>query len=238
MGRVGVEEIGTVTLRCERSEPRRATATGRLLPTCSAWSGRFRPRRNWLAVYPSRATSWPPQDDGIFSRNRQLRLAFGHLHVEHREQGCGSGVVAHQQDELDQLGRREKFFDPCESFRGDLVVTEGLAAEFDDRGVGFVEALRTLAVFDDVDDVLRHTFLQRFGLMGGPFELAVHLAGDRKDGDLAGFRIEHFEAQIIAELGAGTDGLWAVKRNAARSAQTDDRLSRRRGAVEGSLAGF
>jgi fluoroacetyl-CoA thioesterase len=45
----------SVTLRCERSEPRRVTARGR--STAGAWTERD-------ARHPSRAASRPPQDDG------------------------------------------------------------------------------------------------------------------------------------------------------------------------------
>jgi hypothetical protein len=40
-------------------------------------------------------------------------------------------------------------------------------------------------VFDDIDDGLRNTLLQSFGLVGDPFELAVHLACRCQDRDFA-----------------------------------------------------
>ena len=71
------------------------------------------------------------------------------------------------------------------------MIAENLPAEFDDGGVSFVEPLRALAVFDDVDDLARNAFLQGFRLVRGPFELAVHLARDGEDGDLAVFASKH-----------------------------------------------
>src|SRR5580693_9851079 len=88
------------------------------------------------------------------SGNQQQRLlALGQLHVEGRKQRRGRRVVAHQHDQLDQLGRREQLLHPRKAFRRDFVVAKGLPAELDDRRVSLVQALRALAMLDDVDDV-------------------------------------------------------------------------------------
>ena len=155
------------------------------------------------------------------------------------QQHRGAGVIAHQQDQIDQLVRLEQRFDPREGSRRDLVVAEDLPAEFDDRRVGLAQALRALAVLDDVDDVARHADLQGFGLVRGPFEPAVHFARDGENGDLARFRIEAgLMAQIVIDRVMRLDRLGAVKVDAGRPAQADDGLARRAGAVVGALAGI
>ena len=74
------------------------------------------------------------------------------------------------------------------------MIAKGLPAEFDDGGVGFIEALGAAAIFDDVDDFLRHAVLERLRLVRRPFELAVHRARDGEDRDLANVRRKNFEA--------------------------------------------
>ena len=116
------------------------------------------------------------------------------------------------------------------------MVAKNLAAEFDDGGVGFIEALRTFAVLDDVDDLLHNAFLQRFRFVRRPLETAVHLARHREDGDLARLRVETLKAQMLVHHVVRLDRLGAVEMQAGRSAQADDGLARRVGAVIGALA--
>ena len=117
------------------------------------------------------------------------------------------------------------------------MLADGLAAEFDDRRLDFAQARGAFAVLDDVDDARRHADRQRFGLVRRPFEPAVHFTRHREDRDLTDFRIEAgLVTQIAVDRVVRVDGLGAVKVNARRTAQPDDGLARRIGAVVGALA--
>ncbi len=57
-------------------------------------------------------------------RYRKLRLVFRHLHVEGREQHCGTGVSAHEHDELNELRRLEQSLHPGKRRRRDFVIAD------------------------------------------------------------------------------------------------------------------
>ena len=73
-------------------------------------------------------------------------------------------------------------------------------------------------------------------------ELAAFMASERYDNrseavrDLARLGVENLKAQILIRHIMRVDRLGTVKVEAGRPAQADDRLSRRAGAVEGTLA--
>src|SRR5437762_1027103 len=114
---------------------------------------------------------------------------------------------------------------------------KNLAAELDNRGVGFVEACGGLAVLDHLDDARLDPCLERLGLVRCPFELAVHLARGCQDGDLAyARRKSRFEAQVPVERTRVLGRLRAVEPDAARALQPRDRGARRRHTVVMPLA--
>src|SRR2546430_4440993 len=136
---------------------------------------------------------------GLWHRQQRL-LSRMQLHVDGNEQRRGAGIVAHQHHQLDELVRPEQRLRLGEGFRRHLVVMKNLAAELDNRGVGFVEACGGLAVLDHLDDACLDPCLERLGLVRCPFELAVHLARGCQDGDLAyARRKSRFEAQVPVE---------------------------------------
>src|SRR5262245_64813213 len=119
------------------------------------------------------------------------------------------------------------------------MVAPELAAERNDERVGRVESVEAAAMLDGVDDALRHAFLERFRLVRGPFELAVHLARRDQDRDLADARRDAgLESEIAVDRREMGGGLRAVELHAGRPLQAGDGRTRRLRAVVGSLAGL
>src|SRR5579862_4050953 len=119
----------TVTLRCERSEPRRATASA--------------PR-----PYPSRAASRPPQDDGLHSQSNGSTLTIdapwllpihsvpGFFASSTKTRrilvGRGSGYSVYCPDLMSRRATRSVFIDAVQA----LPFLSAIASYGADHGVG------------------------------------------------------------------------------------------------------
>src|SRR5438270_4065802 len=111
------------------------------------------------------------------SLNRQGRWLIGvELHIEGGQHRRRRGVISHQRHEVDKLLPAEQFQRAREGLRADLACREDLTPEFDDGGIGLVEAAGVPAMTDRLDDPRRQPLASRFFLVRGPFELAVEFA--------------------------------------------------------------
>ena len=101
---------------------------------------------------------------------------------------------------------------------------EHLAAESNDRGIGRIDTGQRCAFANQIDQRRRDSFLQRFGFMRRPFELAVAFARRREDRDLAHARRKAgFVAQVVIHRPRMFGIFWRVQLDAARSFEAADR---------------
>src|SRR5262249_47005640 len=123
---------------------------------------------------------------------------------------------------------------PSEGLRGHFVVAPEFTAKLDDDCVHVVKPLDTPAIFDDVDNGLRYALFQGLGLMGDPFELAVHLARRYQDRDFACARRKTcFETQVLVDSRDVRCDLRAVELDTGGAPQAGDGPARGDGAVVG-----
>ena len=114
------------------------------------------------------------------------------------------------------------------------MIAPELTAKLDDDCVRIVKPPGTPAMFDDVDDGLRNALLQGLGLMGDPFELAVHLARRCQDRDFACARRKAcLKAQVLIDSRDVRCDLGAVELDAGGALQACDGPAGRDGAVIG-----
>src|SRR5438132_9494626 len=101
------------------------------------------------ALATSVRTTMPPlMTASILWDGKQRFFARMQLHIEGRQQGCGARIVAHEQNDIDQLVRSEQRLCIGESCRVHLVVAPDLAAKRDDRRVALVQAAGAAAMLD------------------------------------------------------------------------------------------
>ena len=119
------------------------------------------------------------------------------------------------------------------------MVAPELTAKLDDDCVRIVKPQGTSAMFDDVDDGLGNALLQGLGLMGDPFELAVHLARRYQDRDFACARRKAcLKAQVLVDSRDVRCDLGALELDACGALQACDGPARRDGAVIGAAPGL
>ena len=79
---------------------------------------------------------------------------------------------------------------------------------------------------DHVNNLGRQALAQRLRLMGGPFNLAVELAGGGQNSEFAKATAEvGFAPQIVIERASVERQLWAMEVDAAGPAQAADRTA-------------
>jgi hypothetical protein len=84
----------------------------------------------------------------------------------------------------------EHGFSPHEGLRRDFMIAVGLAPQYDDSGLCFIEAIGAFAMLDNVDRAGQHSFLECHRFVHHPLELTIHFSGDGQNRDFADGRTE------------------------------------------------
>src|SRR5207237_8901785 len=93
-----------------------------------------------------RTTMPPLMTASILWDGKQRSFARMQLHIEGRQQGRGARIVAHEQNDIDQLVRSEQRLCIGESCRVHLALEADVAAMLDDRRVVLAAATGPAAV--------------------------------------------------------------------------------------------